>query len=92
MILLSLIAIAVILQVLDVLTTCECLARGYREGNPLVRYFMGTNIHWWIPKLGIAFVGITILAILPYGWIGFIQLNVIYTYVVYQNYRILKND
>jgi hypothetical protein len=45
-------AIALILQVLDVLTTRAGMRKGLGEGNPFIRAVMrGTGDGWWLWKL-----------------------------------------
>ena len=83
-------AIFIILQVLDFWTTYKCLTmnKGH-EGNPIVAF--GISKIGLIPALAI-YKSLAVIV----GWfvkdvlLAIIIIDIVYAYVIYQNYRIMK--
>lgn len=86
------IAIFIILQVLDVISTNQALSRGNREANPIVKKLMDIfGPVWWLPKLvgvfALLYIGVPMLPVMG-ATVMIVALNIFYGYFVYNNFQL----
>ena len=83
--------VAAVLEVLDVFSTYHMLARGGREQNPIVLWFMHAIGDAWplckLPELALI-VLLWAFAPRPIALICFCLMVTVYGYVVWHNYQI----
>ena len=82
---------AVVLEVLDVLSTYHMLARGGREQNPIVLWFMHTLGDAWplckLPEIALIII-LRLFAPRPVAFICLALMVAGYSFVVWHNLRI----
>lgn len=77
----------VALQVGDVLTTNKALATGAKEANPIVKWLMDKiGDKWWVIKIPI--IAIMFGVIYTPAWVILIPINILYIWVVWNNYKV----
>jgi hypothetical protein len=83
-------ATAIALEGADVLSTYHMLARGGREGNPIVAWFMRELGHAWpvckLPEVALVLV-LWALAPRPVALVGLGLMIAGYAYVVWHNFQ-----